>query len=69
MMAHNLCYTTLLEKATIDRLQLVKDVDYVQTPNNGKLAGPFCKWITNFLQTSLLRRSAGKVYCPPFSKT
>ncbi|EPQ56433.1 hypothetical protein GLOTRDRAFT_120926 [Gloeophyllum trabeum ATCC 11539] len=34
MMAHNLCYTTLLDKATIDRLHLVKDVDYVQTPNN-----------------------------------
>ncbi|KAG2748452.1 hypothetical protein P692DRAFT_201790083 [Suillus brevipes Sb2] len=34
MMAHNLCYTTLLEKSTIDRLQLVKDVDYIQTPNN-----------------------------------
>ena len=36
MMAHNLCYTTLLEKTTIDRLGLVKDVDYIQTPNNGK---------------------------------
>jgi len=35
MMAHNLCYTTLLDKSTIDRLELVKDVDYVQTPNNG----------------------------------
>jgi len=35
MMAHNLCYTTLLDKATIDRLGLVKDVDYIQTPNNG----------------------------------
>ncbi|KAG5650437.1 DNA-directed DNA polymerase delta [Sphagnurus paluster] len=34
MMAHNLCYTTLLDKATIDRLNLVKDVDYIQTPNN-----------------------------------
>jgi DNA polymerase elongation subunit (family B) len=34
-MAHNLCYTTLLDKATIDRLGLVKDVDYIQTPNNG----------------------------------
>ncbi|KAG1741100.1 DNA polymerase family B-domain-containing protein [Suillus lakei] len=34
MMAHNLCYTTLLEKSTIDRLQFVKDVDYIQTPNN-----------------------------------
>ncbi|KAG6868419.1 hypothetical protein C0993_003363 [Termitomyces sp. T159_Od127] len=35
MMAHNLCYTTLLDKPTIDRLKLVKDVDYIQTPNNG----------------------------------
>ena len=34
MMAHNLCYTTLLDKDTVERLQLVKDVDYVQTPNN-----------------------------------
>ncbi|EIW79208.1 hypothetical protein CONPUDRAFT_138364 [Coniophora puteana RWD-64-598 SS2] len=34
MMAHNLCYTTLLDKKTIDRLELVKDVDYIQTPNN-----------------------------------
>ena len=35
MMAHNLCYTTLLDKATVERLGLVKDVDYSQTPNNG----------------------------------
>ncbi|KAF9245286.1 DNA polymerase family B-domain-containing protein [Melanogaster broomeanus] len=34
MMAHNLCYTTLLDKAMIDRLGFVKDVDYIQTPNN-----------------------------------
>ncbi|KAJ8694870.1 DNA-directed DNA polymerase delta [Pleurotus ostreatus] len=34
MMAHNLCYTTVLEKATVERLNLVKDVDYIQTPNN-----------------------------------
>ncbi|KAJ2934802.1 hypothetical protein H1R20_g2209, partial [Candolleomyces eurysporus] len=34
MMAHNLCYTTLLDKGTIDRLNLVKDTDYIQTPNN-----------------------------------
>ncbi|PCH44386.1 delta DNA polymerase [Wolfiporia cocos MD-104 SS10] len=34
MMAHNLCYTTLLDKKTIDRLGMVKDVDYIQTPNN-----------------------------------
>jgi len=35
MMAHNLCYTTLLDKHTAERLDLQKDVDYTQTPNNG----------------------------------
>ena len=35
MIAHNLCYTTLLDKATVDRLGLVKDVYYTQTLNNG----------------------------------
>ncbi|CAN6611264.1 DNA polymerase delta catalytic subunit [Trichomonascus vanleenenianus] len=34
MMAHNLCYTTLLDKATIERLGLVQDKDYIVTPNN-----------------------------------
>ncbi|KAH6916141.1 delta DNA polymerase [Coprinopsis sp. MPI-PUGE-AT-0042] len=38
MMAHNLCYTSLLRKDTIDRLGLVKDVDYIQTPNNDLFA-------------------------------
>ncbi|KAG1828886.1 hypothetical protein DFJ58DRAFT_876377 [Suillus subalutaceus] len=33
-MVHNLCYTTLIEMNTIDRMQLVKDVEYIQTPNN-----------------------------------
>jgi DNA polymerase delta subunit 1 len=37
MMAHNLCYTTLLDKATIERLALVEGEDYIQTPNRGKL--------------------------------
>ena len=36
MMAHNLCYTTLVDRSTIERLGLVKDVDYIQTPNNGE---------------------------------
>ena len=40
MMAHNLCYTTLLDKHTIDRLNLIKGVDYIMTPNNGKLRAP-----------------------------
>lgn len=33
MMAHNLCYTTLLDKSTVDRLDLKKDMDYTLTPN------------------------------------
>ncbi|KAF8937609.1 delta DNA polymerase [Dissophora ornata] len=34
MMAHNLCYTTLLTPSMIQKFNLVKDVDYVVTPNN-----------------------------------
>ena len=36
MQAHNLCYTTLLDKQTIERLNLVEGEDYVHTPTNGK---------------------------------
>ncbi|ORX34769.1 putative delta DNA polymerase [Kockovaella imperatae] len=38
MMAHNLCYTTLLDKATIERLNLVEGEDFVHTPNNDYFA-------------------------------
>ena len=31
--AHNLCYTTLLNKTSVDKLGLVKDEDYIVTPN------------------------------------
>ncbi|TVY65691.1 DNA polymerase delta catalytic subunit, partial [Lachnellula suecica] len=31
--AHNLCYTTLLKKQTVQALNLVKDEDYIVTPN------------------------------------
>lgn len=31
--AHNLCYTTLLNKTSIEKLQLKKDEDYIVTPN------------------------------------
>lgn len=37
MQAHNLCYTTLLDAKIAETLKLVKDVDYVVTPNHGKL--------------------------------
>ncbi|RVX74221.1 DNA polymerase delta catalytic subunit [Exophiala mesophila] len=33
MQAHNLCYTTLLNKNSIDKLNLKKDEDYILTPN------------------------------------
>ena len=31
--AHNLCYTTLLNKTAVEKLKLVKDDDYIVTPN------------------------------------
>ena len=31
--AHNMCYTTLLNKTTVERLNMVKDEDYIVTPN------------------------------------
>ncbi|KAL9077613.1 MAG: hypothetical protein Q9157_003283 [Trypethelium eluteriae] len=34
MQAHNLCYTTLLNKTAVDKLGLKKDEDYIVTPNN-----------------------------------
>ncbi|KAJ1982249.1 DNA-directed DNA polymerase delta [Dimargaris verticillata] len=34
MMAHNLCYTTLLKPSTIESMKLVKGQDYIVTPNN-----------------------------------
>jgi DNA polymerase delta subunit 1 len=37
--AHNLCYTTLLNKQTVERLGLKKDIDYIVTPNDDM----FCK--------------------------
>ena len=32
MQAHNLCYTTLLNKTAVEKLQLKKDEDYIVTP-------------------------------------
>ncbi|KAF7721640.1 DNA-directed DNA polymerase delta [Apophysomyces ossiformis] len=34
MQAHNLCYTTLLSAQVVQQFNLVKDVDYIVTPNN-----------------------------------
>lgn len=35
MMAHNLCYTTLVKKGVIEQLHLVRDQDYIVTPIGG----------------------------------
>ena len=37
--AHNLCYTTLLTQAKVEKFGLVKDEDYIVSPNNDM----FCK--------------------------
>ena len=36
--AHNLCYTTLLNKTAVEKLNLVKDEDYIVTPNGDMFA-------------------------------
>ena len=36
--AHNLCYTTLLNKTSVDKLGLKKDEDYIITPNGDMFA-------------------------------
>lgn len=38
MMAHNLCYTTLLDKDTVKRLNLEQDKDYTLTPTGDMFA-------------------------------
>ncbi|ODQ77252.1 hypothetical protein BABINDRAFT_41988 [Babjeviella inositovora NRRL Y-12698] len=40
MMAHNLCYTTLLNKPTIDRLNLKEGDDYTLSPNGDCFVKP-----------------------------
>jgi DNA polymerase delta subunit 1 len=33
MQAHNLCYTTWLDRQTVEKLKMKKDEDYIVTPN------------------------------------
>jgi len=56
MMAHNLCYTTLLDKASIERLRLVEGEDYVHTPNNGKLDSARATQVTDYFATTKRRK-------------
>lgn len=53
MMAHNLCYTTLLDAKVVKELNLVKDVDYIVTPNNGALCRSI---VSNLILDRLLRQ-------------
>ena len=74
MQAHNLCYTTLLNKETITKLNMKKDEDYIQTPN-GDL---FCTakvrkgLLTEILEELLSARKRAKkdlaVETDPFKK-
>ncbi|KAJ5046790.1 uncharacterized protein L3040_004016 [Drepanopeziza brunnea f. sp. 'multigermtubi'] len=72
--AHNLCYTTLLNKASVEKLGLVKDEDYIVTPNNDM----FCTTkqrkglLTQILEELLTARKQAKrelaVETDPFKK-
>lgn len=72
--AHNLCYTTLLNKASVEKFQLKKDEDYIVTPN-GDL---FCTskvrkgLLTQILEELLSARKRAKrelaVETDPFKK-
>ncbi|ODV98031.1 hypothetical protein PACTADRAFT_36662 [Pachysolen tannophilus NRRL Y-2460] len=74
MMAHNLCYTTLLNKQTIDRLGLVKDKDYTLTPNNDYFVKAHLKKgiLPTILQELLAARKRAKqdlkIETDPFKK-
>ena len=72
--AHNLCYTTLLNKAAVQSLNLVKDEDYIVTPNGDM----FCTMkqrkglLTQILEELLTARKQAKrelaVETDPFKK-
>ena len=72
--AHNLCYTTLLTKAKVERFNLVRDEDYIVTPN-GDL---FCTakirkgLLTQILEELLSARKSAKkdlaIETDPFRK-
>ncbi|ERF72347.1 DNA polymerase delta catalytic subunit [Endocarpon pusillum Z07020] len=54
--AHNLCYTTLLNKTSVEKLHLKKDEDYIVTPNGDM----FCKsHIRKGLLTQILEELLG----------
>lgn len=62
MMAHNLCYTTLLNKDTIQRLKLEEGKDYTKTPNGEFFAKESCRKgiLPNILEELLGARKRAK---------
>lgn len=70
MMAHNLCYTTLLDAKVVNQLGLKKDVDYIVTPNNGKahcLFSLFSWGLYSFrAQISLSSQANARAFCQLF---
>jgi DNA polymerase delta subunit 1 len=54
MQAHNLCYTTLLDARIATTLGLVKDEDYVVTPNGGEFLSTLSPPLFSFLIDPLL---------------
>ena len=72
--AHNLCYTTLLNKSQVDKLGLVKDKDYIITPNGDLFCTPKVRvgLLTQILEELLGARKRAKkelsVETDPFKK-
>ena len=72
--AHNLCYTTLLNKTSVEKMGLKKDIDYIVTPNGDM----FCKasvrkgLLTTILEELLTARKKAKrelaIETDPFKK-
>jgi DNA polymerase delta subunit 1 len=72
--AHNLCYTTLLNKQSVDKLGLKKDDDYIVTPNGDMFATAKLRkgLLTQILEELLSARKQAKrelaVETDPFKK-
>lgn len=62
MMAHNLCYTTLLLDGVkqAEALNLEKDVDYTITPNGGNC---LLMWIEEEAEKGLIYNHAHRLLC------
>lgn len=72
--AHNLCYTTLLNKTAVDKLNFQKDEDYIVTPNGDMFCTANVRkgLLTQILEELLTARKKAKkelaVETDPFKK-